>query len=83
MLLKSTEVDIQFMEMLQKRSKGSACSHLSKGVDILGEALATISELAVRTGDVGVGVVDIARQQHAGMHLAPVSTHLLAVFVAG
>ena len=83
MLLKATEMNIQLMQMLQKGSKGCARSHLGKSIDILGEALSTIAKLAVRTGDVGVGVVDIAGQQHAGMYLAPVSTHLLTVLAAG
>jgi len=71
------------VQVLQQGSKGRALGHLGKGVDILGEALATITELTIRTGDIGVGVVDIAGQQHAGMHLAPVCTHLLAVLAAG
>ena len=32
-----------------------------RSVDILGEALAAIAVFAVRIGDVGVGVVDVAR----------------------
>ena len=83
MLLYSTEMNVQFMEVLQKGSKGCALSHLGKGVDILGEALATITKLAIRTRYIGVGVVDIARQQYTCMHLAPVGTHLLAVLAAG
>ena len=83
MFLHSPEMHIQLMQVLQEGPKGGSLSHLGKGVDILGEALATIAKLTIRTGDVGVGVVDIARQQHAGTHLAPVSTHLLAVFAAG
>ena len=83
MFLKSTEVNIQLVEMFQKCSEGCACCHLSKGIDILREALAAISELAVWTGDVGVGVVDIAGKQHTGMYLAPVSTHLLAILTTG
>ena len=83
MLFKTTEMNIKFMKVFQKDSKGSSCSHLGKSIHILGEALAAITEFAVRSGDVGVGVVDIAGQQHAGMNLAPVSTHLLAVLTAG
>ena len=29
-----------------------------------------------------MGVVDVAGEEHTGMHLAPVTTHLLAVFTA-
>ena len=83
MLLHSPEMHIQLVEVLQQGAKGRALGHLGEGVDVLGEALASVTELAVGTGDVGVGVVDIAREEHAGVHLAPVSTHLLAVFVAG
>ena len=60
MLLKSTEVNIELMEMLKESAERCALCHLSKGVDILREALATIAELAIRTRDVGVGVVDVA-----------------------
>lgn len=60
MLLKSTEVHIQFMEMLQKRSKGSACSHLGKSIHVLREALATITKLSIRTRDISMRVINIA-----------------------
>ena len=60
MLLESTEVNIELMEMLQQGSKRCALGHHGEGIDILREALATIAELAVRTRDVGVGVVDVA-----------------------
>lgn len=83
MLLHATEMNIQFMQVLQQGSKGCSLSHLGKGVDILGEALAAISELAVRARDVGVGVVDVAGEKDAGVHLAPVGSHLLAVLAAG
>ena len=59
-LLESTEVDVELMERCQKGAEGCALGHLGKGVDILGEALATVTELAVGTGDIGVGVVDVA-----------------------
>ena len=75
-------MNIQFMEMLQQGSKGSSGSHLGKGVHVLREALATITELAVRTGDVGVGIVDVAGEEDAGVDLAPIGTHLLAVLAA-
>ncbi len=71
------------MQVLQQGSKGRSLGHLGKGIDVLGEALAAITELTVRTGDIGVGVVDIAGQQHTGVHLAPISTHLFAVLTAG
>ena len=71
------------MQMLQQGSKRCSLRHLGKGVDILGEALATITELTIWPRDVGVGVVDIAGQQHAGVHLAPVSAHLLAILATG
>ena len=83
MLFESSEMDIQFMQMLQQGAERGACGHLGKGIDILGEALATIAVFAIRTGDVGVGVVDVARQQHSGMYLSPVGSHLLAILAAG
>ena len=83
MLLHSPEMHIQFVQVLQQGAQGRALGHLGEGVDVLGEALATIAELAVWTGDIGVGVVDVAGEEDAGMHLAPVGSHLLAVLAAG
>ena len=74
---------IQLVQVLQQRSKGRALGHLGKGVDILGEALATVAELAIRASNVGIGVVDVAGEEDAGVDLAPVGSHLLAVFAAG
>ena len=83
MLLKASEVHVQLMKGGQEGAEGRASSHLGKGIDILGEALATIAELAIGTGDIGVGVVNIAREEHTGVYLTPVAAHLLAVFTAG
>ena len=74
---------IQFVQVLQKSTQRCAFCHLGKGVDILGEALATVTKLTIRAGDVCMGVVDVAREEHAGVHLAPVAANLLAVFAAG
>lgn len=60
MLLKSTEMYIQLMKMFNESAERCALGHHGEGVDILREALTTIAELAVRTGDIGVGVVDVA-----------------------
>ena len=38
MLLKSTEVNIQFVEMFQECSEGSAFGHLGKGIHIFRES---------------------------------------------
>ena len=75
-------MNIQLMQRFKKSAERSALGHHCEGVDILREALATIAELAVRTRDIGVGVVDVAREEHAGVYLAPVATHLLAVLTA-
>ena len=83
MLLYSPEMHIQLMQVLQKGAEGRALGHLGESIDILGEALATIAELAIRTRNVSVGVVDIAREQHTGMYLAPIGSHLFAVLAAG
>ena len=60
MLLESTEVYVELVQRLKQLAERSACGHHGEGVDILREALAAIAELAIRTGDVGVGVVDVA-----------------------
>ena len=82
MLFKSTEMNVQFMQMLKECTERSTCGHLCESIHILREALATIAELAVRTRDIGVGVVDVTRKEHAGVNLAPIATHLLAVLAA-
>lgn len=58
-LLESTEMDIQFMQVLQKGAKWRTFGHHSKGIDIFGEALATITEFAIRTWDIGMSVIDV------------------------
>lgn len=82
MLLKTAEMNVQLMQWFKQLAERSTCSHHGEGVDILWEALTTIAELAVRTRDIGVGVVDVAGEEHAGVYLAPVASHLLAVFAA-
>ena len=82
MLLESTEVNVEFVEVLKESTERCTLGHLGEGIDILREALATITELAIRTGDKGVGVVDVAGEEHAGVYLAPVASHLLAVLSA-
>ena len=83
MLLKPSEMHIQLVQMLKQGAEGGASGHLGEGVHILGEALAAVAVLAVGAGHIGVGVVDVAREEHSGVHLAPVGTHLLAVFATG
>ena len=58
---------IQLVQVLQQRSERCAFCHLGESVYILREALATVAELAVGTGNVGVGVVDVAREEDAGV----------------
>ena len=82
MLFKTTEVNIQLMKMLQKRAEGSAFCHLGESVHILREAFAAIAKLTIRPGNIGMRVVDITREKHTRMHLAPVAPHLLAVLSA-
>ena len=60
MFFGATEMNVEFMEVLQEGAEGGAFGHLGEGVDILGEALATIAILAVGSWDIGVGVVDIS-----------------------
>ena len=83
MLLNPTEMHVELMEVLKQRTQGRAFGHLGEGVHILGEALAAVAQLAVGAGHVGVRVVDVAREEDASVHLAPVGPHLLAVFAAG
>ena len=83
MLLYAAEVDVELVEVLQEGAERRAFRHLGKGVDIFREALAAVAELTVGAGDVGVGVIDIAGEEHAGVDLAPVGSHLLAVLAAG
>ena len=82
MLLDSTEVDVQLVEVFEEGAEWRSFGHLGEGVDILGEALAAVAIFAVGTGNIGVRVVDVARKKDAGMHLAPVGSHLLAVLSA-
>ena len=83
MLLKSSEMYIELMEWFKQLAERCTLGHHGEGIDILREALATIAEFAIWTWNVGVGVVDVAREEHAGVNLAPVTSHLLAVFAAG
>ena len=48
------------MEVLKKGAERGTLGHLGKGIDVLGEALATITILTIGAGDIGVGVVDVA-----------------------
>ena len=71
MFFNTPEMDIQFMQKFQKCAQRCAFRHLGEGVDVLGEALATIAELAVGAGDIGVGIVDVAGEEDASMHFTP------------
>ena len=82
MLLHPTEMDVELVEVLKQGAEGGAFSHLGESIDILWKALAAIAVLAIRTRNVSMGIIDITRKQHASMHLAPVGSHLLAVFAA-
>ena len=80
MFLKSAEMNVKFVEVLQQCSEGGSFGHLGKSVDILRETLSAIAEFSVRTRDVCVGVVDIAGKKDSRMYITPVGTHLLAIF---
>ena len=83
MFLDPAEMHIQLVQVLQQGTKRSALGHLCKCVDILWKTLTTVTELAVRAGDVCVGIVDIAGEEDASMYLAPVGAHLIAVLATG
>ena len=59
MFLEAPEMNVQFMEVLQKGSERCTGGHLRKGIDILREALTAITKLTIRTRDIGMSVVDI------------------------
>ena len=59
MLLYTTEMNVQFVEVFKQCTKRCALSHLGKSINILGEAFAAITKFTIRTGDIGMGVVDI------------------------
>jgi len=56
---------------------------LRKGVDILGETLAAIAQLAVWAGHGRVNIVDVAAQQDAAQHVVIETAVLLAEVVDG
>ena len=60
MLFKSAEMNIQFMQVFKKSTERSACGHLCESIHILREALATIAELAIRTRNISMCVVNVA-----------------------
>ena len=59
-LLLTTEMHIQFVQVLQQGAERRTFGHLGEGVNVLGKAFATVAKLAVGTGNVGVCVVDVA-----------------------
>ena len=83
MLFKSSEMHIEFMKGFKQLAERSACGHHGEGVDMLREARAAIAELAIRARNIGVGFVDVSREEHAGVYLTPVASHLLAILTAG
>ena len=70
------------MQMLKECTERRACGHLCESIHSLWEARATIAELAIRSWNISMGIINIAGEKHSCMHLAPVATHLLAVFAA-
>lgn len=61
MLLHSPEMHIQLVEMLKQGAQRGAFCHLGKGVDILGETLAAVAVLAIRTRNKSVSIINVAR----------------------
>ena len=56
----TTEMNIQFMKRCKESSERSALGHLSEGIHILWEALATITEATIRSRNVSMRVIDVA-----------------------
>ena len=83
MLFKSTEVNVEFVERSTEFAEGAVLGELREGIDVFREALAAIAELAIRTGDVGVSVVDVAGEEAARVDLRPIRAHLFAVLANG
>ena len=52
-------MNIEFVEVLQEGAEGRALGHFGEGIYVLGEALSAISEFSIRTGNIGMGVVNI------------------------
>ena len=80
-LFGAAKMDVEFVERGEERAERRALGHFRKGIDVLREALAAVTELAVRAGYVSVHVVDVAREEHARVDLRPVATHLLDVLL--
>ena len=74
-------MDVEVVERGEEFAEGTVFSELREGVDIFREALATVAALAVGTWHVGVRVVNVTREQNAGMNLRPIGTHLLAILL--
>lgn len=81
MLLKAPEMDVEFVERGEQGAERRARRQLREGVHVLREALAAVTALAVRPRNVGVRVVDVARQQAARVDLRPIGTHLFAILL--
>ena len=73
-------MNVELVERGEELAEGGTFGELGEGVDVLREALSSVAELAVGTGDIGVGVVDVAGEEAARVDLRPVGAHLLAVF---
>lgn len=54
--------------------------HLCECINIFRETFASVAELTIRTGNIGVCVVDVPRKEYAGMNCTPIGTHFLTVF---
>ena len=51
------------MERGEELAEGTTLGEFCKGIDVFRKALAAVAALAVGTGDVGVGVVDVAGEK--------------------
>ena len=80
--LDTTEMNVQFVEVLQEYSEGCSFGHFCKCVHVFRETFSAITEFTIGSRDVGVGVVDVAGEEYAGVDFAPVSTHFLAILAA-
>lgn len=83
MLLEAAEVDIEVVERGEEFTERTILRQLRERVDIFREAFPAIALLAVGTGDVGVSIVDVAREEAARVDLRPIGAHLLAVLAHG
>ena len=83
MLFVTAEVDVQRMKRGKQLAEGRTLRHDGKRIHVLREALAAVAVSSIGARHVGMGIVDVAGEQHAGVDAGPVGTHAAAVVADG